>query len=216
MQGQIETSAKPGVQQMYDGVVQLMAGLTAINAGIGSTTTNPSLLYAAAAVQDGLIQMQAGLSTGNPADPGLYEGLVQVSSGLDQPASGLNGAVAGVGSAGTPDTLLYGTGQIESGVTQLKGEGTMALEDGLYQVLTQFSMTEAELEAIAERGEEFDHFLGRAEDAENNVRFVYQSKPTYNYTQGSSTSWIVAIVLSILIALGLVAGGILLARRSSA
>jgi len=77
-------------------------------------------------------------------------------------------------------------------------------------------MTNAELEAIAKRGEEFDSFLGRAEDAENNVRFVYQSKPTYNYTEGSSTSWIVAIVLSVIIALGLAVGGILLARRSAA
>ena len=87
----------------------------------------------------------------------------------------MNEAVAGIGSARTPDTLLYGTNAVAERHDATSSEGTMALEEGLLAVLTQFSMTDAELEVIAERGEEFDHFLGRAEDAENNVRFVYQS-----------------------------------------
>ncbi|MEW6555686.1 MAG: hypothetical protein AB1384_15565 [Actinomycetota bacterium] len=183
-------------------------GLNNMLAGIGDAGISDTLLWALASMKNGMYQMKAGLSSGDMSDPGIYEGLVQITAGLDK-------VVAGIGSAGTPDTLLYGTDQITTGMTDLN-EGTVALEEGLLAVLTQFSMTGAELEAIAERGEEFDHFLGRAEDAENNVRFVYQSKPTYNYTEGSSTSWIVAIVLSAIIALGLVAGGILLARRSSA
>jgi hypothetical protein len=212
----IDAEALPGVQQMYDGLTLIYGGLVAIQSGLGSTTTGDSLLYASAAIEEGLISLRAALSTGNPSDPGLYEGLVQVSGGLTELATALDEAVAGIGSAGTPDTLLYGADQVNSGLAQLQVEGTMALEEGLAAVLDNFSMTNSELEAIALRGEEFDHFLGRAEGADNQVRFVYQSNPTYNYKTGNSTSWIVAIVLSIIIALGLVAGGILLARKSSA
>jgi len=189
-------------------VDQITQGLNAMKAGIGSSTSGDTLLYAMAQMQNGLYQLKSGLSTGSMSNPGIKEGLMLISSGIEE-------AVAGLGSPSTPDTLLYGTSQINSGLTELGG-GATQLEEGMATLISTLNMTDAELEIIHERGEEFDHFLGRAEGEENNVRFVYQSKPTYNYESGSSTSWIVAIVLSILIALGLVAGGILLSRRGEA
>lgn len=208
--------AEGSVGDLLAKVNSVSGSLGLISFIIGSPETDPSLLYAAVAIEGGLKTLRGALSTGDPADPGLYEGLVQVSGGLDQLTSGLNTAVAGIGSAGTPDTLLYGTNALASGLTQLKNEGTMALEDGLHTLLATLSMTHAQLEAITERGEEFDHFLGRAEDADNQVRFVYQTKPTYNYKTGNTTGWVVAVIISVVIALILVAGGILLSRRSSA
>jgi putative membrane protein len=183
-------------------------GLNNIKGGIGDAGIPDTLLFALAAMQNGLTQIKAGLSSGDMNSPAIKEGLMLISAGIGD-------AVTGLGSSGTPDTLLYGTNAVAEGLTELGG-GATQLEEGLGAVLSGLSMTDAQLEAIALRGEEFDHFLGRAEDAESQVRFVYQSKPTYNYEEGSSTSWIVAIVLSILIALGLVAGGILLARKSTA
>jgi len=224
-----------GLQQMVAGLPLIYGGLVTIQNGIGSVTTADTLLYAAAAIesglntikggigdvaidgtllyalaaiQNGLTQIKAGLSSGDMSNPAIKEGLVLISAGIGD-------AVTGLGSSGTPDTLLYGSNAVREGLTELGG-GTTQLEEGLGAVLTNFSMTDSELKAIAHRGEEFDHFLGRAQDADNQVRFVYQSKPTYNYKTGSSSSWIVAIVLSIIIALALVAGGILLARRSTA
>ncbi len=175
---------------------------------IGSATQEKTLLNGMAQIQGGLVALKAGISSGDLNDPGIKEGLILISSGVGT-------AVEGLGSSGTPDTLLYGSNAVKEGLTELGG-GATQLEEGLAAVLTNFSMTGSELEAIAQRGEEFDHFLGRAEDAESEVRFVYQTKPTYNYKTGNSTGWIVAIVLSIIIALLLVAGGILLARRSTA
>ena len=117
---------------------------------------------------------------------------MQVSGELDQLTSGLNTAVAGIGSAGTPDTLLYGTNALASGLTQLKNEGTMALEDGLHTLLATLSMTHAQLEAITERGEEFDHFLGRAEDAKiTRCASSARPNPPYNYKTGNTTGWVV-------------------------
>ena len=189
------------VQAVEDGLNQMLAG-------IGDAGTNPSLLYALAQMKMGMYQLKAGMASGDLNNPGVKEGLMLISAGIGD-------AIAGLGSSGTPDTLLYGTSQITSGLTQAGG-GATQLEEGLATMVSTLNMSAAELEAIAQRGEEFDHFLGRAEDADNQVRFVYQSKPTYNYVSGSKASWIVAIVLSILAALALVAGGILLSRRSAA
>lgn len=191
------------------GLDQVAQGLNLIkNQYIGSSTTSSSLLYGTAQIQYGLNKVKYGLASGDPNNPALKEGLIELTVGVDT-------AVAGLGSAGTPDTALYATSQITGGLTQLSG-GATQMEDGLAMIMSNLNMTEAELEVIKKRGEEFDHFLGRAEGEENAVRFVYQSKPTYNYETGSSTSWIVAIVISLLVALMLVAGGILLARRSTA
>ncbi|MBC7230519.1 MAG: hypothetical protein H5T74_09055 [Actinobacteria bacterium] len=189
-------------------IAAIESGLNSIKGGIGDMTVNGTLLYALAAMQNGLTQIKAGLSSGDVNSPGVKEGLMLLSAGLGD-------AVAGLGSHGTPDTLLYGSGKLTEGLTQV-GEGTSKLEEGLTTMVSTLNLSSAELEAIAQRADEFDHFLGRAEDAENQVRFVYQSKPTYNYVSGSKTSWIVAIVLSILIALGLVGGGIMLSRKGAA
>lgn len=183
-------------------------GLNQFKAGIGDAATDKTLLYAMAAMQAGLHQMKAGMSTGDPNNPGLLEGLELLSAGLAD-------AIAGLGSSDTPDTLLYGTNAIKEGLTQV-GSGTQKMVDGLYKNLVMLNTSEAELEAIAQRGKEFDHLLGRAEDATNQVRFVFQTKPTYNYKSGSKASWVTAIVLSLIIALLLVGGGIMLSRRGAA
>ncbi len=186
---------------------QLKQGLHQMKEGIGDPATNPSLLYAMAAMQMGLTQMKAGLSTGDPDNPGLLEGLQLLSAGLAD-------AIVGLGSSDAPDTLLYGTNAIKEGLTQVGG-GTQQMVEGLYKNLVTLNTTQAELEAIAKRGEEFDHLLGRAEDATNQVRFVYQTKPTYNYRSGSKASWVTAVVLSVIFAILLVGGGIMLSRRAA-
>ena len=147
--------------------------------------------------------MQAGLSTGDMNDPGLKEGLILVSSGLGD-------AVEGLGSETTEDTLIYAADQVKGGLEQLS-EGTLMMETGLMDNLGMMYMTEAQLEAIKVRGEEFDHIMGRADDADDVVTFIYQTPPTYGYKDGSS--WMVAGILSLIILVVLILGGVLLARR---
>lgn len=156
----------------------------------------------------GLEKIKAGLSTGSMSNPGVKEGLILISQGLGE-------AVAGIGSSGTPNTLLYGTNAIKEGLTSV-GDGTGQLARGVYNFLKAFYMTDAQVAAIAKRGEEYDHLLGKAENAENQVRFLFQTKPTYNYTTGGKGGWVVALVLSIVIGLILVGGGIMLGRRGAA
>ncbi|MDY6794327.1 MAG: hypothetical protein SWK76_03455 [Actinomycetota bacterium] len=216
---------KQGLQQIVVGVGsattpdtllfaldQITMGLNSITAGIGDASVPDTMLFGLSAVQNGLHQLKAGLASGDPNNPGIQEGLVLISSGLGT-------AIAGIGSAATPDTLLYGTSQIEGGLDEMKTglegateEGTALMIEGLMDNLIMLNLSDAEVEAVAMRGEEFDHFFAEAEDTEQNqVRFVFQTKPTYSYKNGSS--WITALILSIVLGLLLIAGGILLARR---
>jgi hypothetical protein len=192
-------------------IAQVSNGLELMKEGIGVEGAPDTLLYAMAQVQHGLALMQAGMSTGDMNNPGLKEGLILVSAGLSE-------AVAGLGSAGTSDTLIYGADQVNSGVEQVKeglvqatDEGTSVMQQALMDNLGMMYLTGAQLEAIKVRGEEFDHIMGRTDDANNVVTFIYQTPPTYGYKDGSS--WKVAGILSLLILLVLVLGGILLARR---
>lgn len=204
----VEGPVPPPLVSANNIVTSVSGGLNSIKAGIGSEETKDTLLYAMAAIQAGLNKIKAGLSTGSLSNPGIKEGLILISEGLGE-------AIAGIGSPETSDTLLYGTNAIKEGLTSV-GDGTGQLARGLYNFLLSFNTTDAQVAAIAKRGEEYDHLLGKAEDAKNQVRFLFQTKPTYNYTSGGKGGWVVAIILSIIFALILVGGGIMLARRGAA
>ncbi|NPV59128.1 MAG: hypothetical protein HPY75_05635 [Actinobacteria bacterium] len=187
-------------------LAQVGNGLELMKSGIGAEGAPNTLLYAMAQVQHGLYRMKTGLSSGDMNDPGLKEGLMLISSGLGE-------AVSGLGSTTTPDTLLYGADQVESGLKRISEEGINAMYEGLAGNLADLYLTESQLEAIKQRGEEFDHILGRAEDAENNLAFIYQTPATYNYGQGSKKSWAVAGIVSLLVILAILSISVAARRR---
>jgi putative membrane protein len=209
------------------------------NVALGSTSTKDTLLYAAdqvhlklgeikeglgskllpgvAQIKAGLMSLQAGLSTGNPNSPGIKEGLMQISTGLES-------VITGLGSHSTPDSLLYGTGKISEGLGSMKeglqgqviNQGMAVMSESLAGTVEFLNVGAAEVEAIKKRAEEFNSFLGPAKssegvDAENMVRFAFQTKPVYEYKEGSS--WVTALILSIVIGLLLIGGGVLLGRK---
>ena len=189
---------------MLNGLSQIMMGLSQLDAGIGSAADANSLI-------GGVTQIKYGLSGAPIGQLGIKEGLQQLSSGLGE-------AIAGLGSAGTPDTLLYGASQIEQGLNQLQGGLTEATEGGTEVMIagldgniTTIKLTQAELEAIRQRAAEFDAFLGKPEEGESEVRFIYQTGAVYDYEEGKS--WVTALILSVIIALALAALGIFAFRR---
>ena len=194
-------------------VAQVQNGLELMKAGIGNAGVPDTLLYAMAQVQNGLYQVKSGLSSGDMRSPGIREGLLMISAGLGE-------AVAGLGTTSTPDTLLYGADQVNSGVEQVKAgleratlEGTAVMYAELAKNLADLHLTQGELEAIKERGEEYDHILGRVEEAEmNKLTFVYQTPPTYNYRKGSKFSMLVAGILSLVFILAILGLSFILRR----
>jgi hypothetical protein len=85
---------------------------------------------------------------------------------------------------------------------------------GLVDSLAELHLTQAELEAIKVRGEEFDHILGRVENAEaNKLTFIYQTPATYNYKQGSNLNLLVGLILSVVAAMAVLGLSALLRRR---
>jgi len=207
--GLLEIKAGIGTTATNDSLLYAVAqvgnGLELMKAGIGAEGAPDTLLYAMAQVQHGLYQMKTGLSSGDPNNPGLREGLIMISAGLGE-------AVSGLGSTTTPDTLLYGADQIEAGLTQMS-DGTLQMYEGLSANLAELYLTESQLEAIKIRGEEYDHIMGRTEDAENSLAFIYQTPPTYNYKQGSKSSWLVAGILSVIVIIALMLMSLLMRRK---
>lgn len=194
-------------------VAQVENGLEVMRAGIGAAESPDTLLYAMAQVQFGLFRMRAGLASGNPDDPGVREGLQQISAGLGT-------AVAGLGGAGIPDTLIYGADQVDSGARELQAgmvrattEGTEVMLAGLGDGLSGLNLTTAELEVIKKRGKSFNSMIGAAEDADNVMSFVFETPSAYSYVDGSSS--LVALVIAVIMALSLVAFGLVWRVRSA-
>jgi putative membrane protein len=186
-------------------VDKVTAGMEQMKAGIGSAAADGTLLYALAAMQGGLHRMKQGLASGDPNNPAVLEGLVQISGGLGD-------VIKGLGSTGTEGTLLYGTykikdglGKLSEGMAKATDEGTSALIKGLEYFLGNINLNLAKVKAIEERAEEFNHFLGDPEGGSGTVRFIYQTKPTYSYKEGGS--WVTGLGLA------LIAGGFFLARK---
>ncbi|MCJ7653469.1 MAG: hypothetical protein MUO75_07195, partial [Actinobacteria bacterium] len=195
------------------GMDQMTGGLNQIQGGLGSATTPDTLLYGANAIYGGLNQVKGGATTGSMANPGLLEGLELLGEGL-------NKAVAGLGSTGTANTLIWGTDQINNGLEQLKAgitravtEGTDVMYAGIGDSLKTLDLTVGELAAIAERGENFDTYLGRVQNkgSTSDMRLLLQTPPVQNPNQGNGM--LIAIVLSLVGAAALVVLSIFAFKR---
>ena len=132
---------RPGMEQIYDGLKDLSSGLGDAVEGVGSPTTDPSLLFGITAVDDGLQQMAAGLPEAQ------YNLDAVIIPGVDQ-------IVDSIGSPTTPDTLLYGSNATANGLEELGAglvqadDGAGQLTDGVGSFLDAFNLTDVQLEAI--------------------------------------------------------------------
>lgn len=187
-------------------VARVANGLEEMKTGIGAEGADNTLLFAMASVQNGLQQLRGGLASGNPNDPGLKEGLVLLSAGLDK-------AVAGLGNVGDGKTLVGGMTLLDDGVKQLN-DGNELMLTGLYEGLSDLYLTEEQLEAIRVRGDEYDHIMGPTRGAEeNSLAFIYQTPATYQYKDGSMSSIVVAVIITAAAALGILILWMLLRKR---
>ncbi len=223
IQGAIGNTSTPGT--LLYGIEAVLGGLKAIKAGIGSGSAPNTLLFAADAISAGLTSIKAAIgsvTTPNTllyGSSAVYGGLGIVQGGLAQLSGGLSAAIAGLGSANTANTLLFGSTQVQSGLSQLKAgldtavnSGTNVMKDALATNLHELNLTFGELEAIQQRGDSFDSFLGRPDNATaSDVRFVMQTKPVQ--ASWTNSSWVLALVLSILAVIALVLIGLFAFRR---
>ncbi len=186
----------------------------------GEGESDPTLNFAIGAIIDNLTKIKYGLISGSMSNPGIKEGLLQISSGLGEAVAGLGQAVAGLGGPTIANTLLFGADQINNGLNQLKAgliqatdQGTGVMLSALYENLTTLNLTFGELEAIKQRGEEFSSVLGPLSEGEQDLRFAFQTKPTHNYSEGGGLSMVTALIISLLLIVGLVGVGIFAMRK---
>jgi putative membrane protein len=147
---------RDGLQVLSEGGTvdgKTSAGLQGAVAALGDTSTPDTLLYGSNAIWQGLAKM-------NASAPTLAGGIAQVNAGAQQLAAGtaklapgakalyqgagdtpidgktsagLVGAVDALGSATTPDTLLYGSNAIWKGLAQMNQQAP-TLANGVNQV----------------------------------------------------------------------------------
>lgn len=101
-----QLSAAQGLPAALDGAKKLQVGVDALRAGMGSPTTDGTILNGLAQVAGGLAQVDGGLD-------GLGAGLPQARGGVDQVQAGLAAAVAAGGPA---DQLLALLGVVRMGL----------------------------------------------------------------------------------------------------
>jgi len=133
--------------ELYNGVVQLDAGLKEAVAGLGSEEQADTMINGTSQILDGLKEMAGGLRS--ELIPGVDELAAGVGSeetpdtllyAVDQTANGLNQMKAGIGAATTADSLLYGLDQIRGGMEQMKaGIGSPETPDTLLYAQSEVS-----------------------------------------------------------------------------
>lgn len=119
--------AGPEPNGISEALTALSAGTQTAIDGIGLPTDAPtaSLRGGVAAVTAGVNLVKAGLSSGNPNDPKVLEGLQAVGAGLAK-------AIAGVGTVGTSNTLTDGVDKLFTGSKTL-GDGLDQIADGTFK-----------------------------------------------------------------------------------
>ena len=143
---------------------------------------------------DGMETLAGGLSSVNAAVPSLCSGIAQLKSGANKLAEGSSTLVnnnntlkngASQLAAGTA-TLKDSSGTLAEGVTQLN-DGAITLKDGMAQFnseaiepITKLVDSDAQtavdtIKAVVKAGQEYNSFLGRSDDKEGSVTFVYKT-----------------------------------------
>ncbi len=119
IKGSLDTQLVPGLTQIMAGLDNsdpahpgIKQGLQQMAAGIGSSTTDGTLLYAITAITGGLQSIANGIGAGN-VDGTLLYAVEAVTAGLEK-------MKAGIGSAAANGTLLFALAAMQGGLHKLK------------------------------------------------------------------------------------------------
>lgn len=212
-------SVQPGLTGLSAGTLALSGGLTA---AIGTPATDPAttLRGGLAAVTGGVTLIRAGMSSGNPNDPKVLEGLQAVGSGLSR-------AVAGIGTVGTPQTLTGGTNRLFEGSTELasgldqiargtfdassgaqtigagqqalSAQGTQALATGVGGSVEEASRAVALIAAMQRRAQTDAFLYGPPEGATGSTTYVYNTADLTREQQILPVQTLLAIAMLIVL-----------------
>lgn len=126
-----------GLGAVSAGLGTAIAGVNALVAGVGTPTSGPTTIRGGLAlVNAGTQSVALGVKSGDPAHPGLSEGLDALITGLTSAISGVSQLSAGATSAATGSIALAdGTKQVADGAGKLSEEGAVPISDGLAALL---------------------------------------------------------------------------------
>jgi len=191
--GQVNTGAnalKAGIDQLSAGAGQLSAGSKQLKAGLGTLSTGLNTLSTSvgsfSTYKEGTLCSSLyalNLNAGKLQQEGtavLQSGLSQLTANNDTLKSGALQLADGTA------TLKDSSGTLADGVTQLN-EGAITLKDGMAQFnseaiepITKLVDSDAQtavdtIKAVVKAGQEYNSFLGKSDDKEGSVTFVYKT-----------------------------------------
>ena len=191
--GQVNTGAnalKAGIDQLSTGAGQLSAGSKQLKAGLGTLSTGLNTLSTSvgsfSTYKEGTLCSSLyalNLNAGKLQQEGtavLQSGLSQLTANNDTLKSGALQLADGTA------TLKDSSGTLADGVTQLN-EGAITLKDGMAQFnseaiepITKLVDSDAQtavdtIKAVVKAGQEYNSFLGKSDDKEGSVTFVYKT-----------------------------------------
>ncbi len=181
---------KDGIDQLSAGAVQLSEGSKTLKAGLGKLSTGLNTLSTSvgsfSTYREGTLCSSLYALNLNAAKL-QQEGTAALESGLSQLTA--NNATLKNGAVQLADgtaTLKDSSVTLADGVTQLN-EGAITLKDGMAQFnseaiepITKLVDSDAQtavdtIKAVVKAGQEYNSFLGKSDDKEGSVTFVYKT-----------------------------------------
>lgn len=223
-------TAHAGIATIQPGVATAAAGAAALGAGItgaiGTPSTSPTttLRGGIAALNAGVLQIKAGLSSGDANNPKILEGLSAVAAGLTKAISGIG--VVGQGNtltdgasrlltgskdlatglekiaAGT-NTAASGAATIGTGQADLSQQGTQVIQGNVGASVQEASQAVAVLAAMERRAKTDAFLYGPPAGSSGSTTYVYKIAGVSK--QAASIPWkflIGAMMLAALIWIG--------------
>ena len=191
--GQVNKGAsdlKDGINQLSEGAGQLSTGSKTLKAGLDTLSTGLNTLSTSvgsfSTYKEGTLCSSLyalNLNAGKLQQEGtavLQSGLSQLTANNDTLKSGASQLADGTA------TLKDSSGTLADGVIQLN-EGAITLKDGMAQFnseaiepITKLVDSDAQtavdtIKAVVKAGQEYNSFLGKSDDKEGSVTFVYKT-----------------------------------------
>ncbi len=129
-------ASSAGLGQISLGLTKAITGVGELDAAVGTPVDAGTLSNGVALLNGGVERVAIGIKSGNPAHPGILEGLDALVAGLTSAITGVNQLSAGATSAATGSAALAdGTRQVAAGANKLSETGAEPISGGLGQLL---------------------------------------------------------------------------------
>ncbi|MGN0317343.1 MAG: hypothetical protein ACI4E1_05330 [Lachnospira sp.] len=170
------TALKAGASQLNNGLKSLSTGLNTLSSSVGSFA-----VYREGTLCSSLYQLNFNAGKlHNEGTSALKKGLSELTSNNDSLKSGASQLTEGTASLkSNSETLAQGVNQLNAGAVSLK-DGMVQFNKEAVEPISRLVNGDAQtaldtIKAVVKAGQEYNSFLGKSDDKEGSVTFVYKT-----------------------------------------